>query len=285
MDFKELSAYFPASDIEWRIGQAGKKNDGTIWAKALAYIDNRAIMDRLDSVCGPAGWHNEFRAGQGPGILCGISIRLPIDDGAENVWQWVTKWDGADSTDIEAVKGGLSSAMKRAAVQWGIGRYLYDFPATWVETSRERRDGWNYAKLKLKDNTWIVYYWETPQVPAKFLPDGELNKKTGEVTKAPPQDTLAPQERPPEKPQGASAAQQLSKDEKIAQAQMEGIASTRDLNELESFMSNTKERRLKMTPELQRDIQKVFDKRMLDLSDGGGTPATKVEEPDDDVPF
>lgn len=41
--------------------------------------------------------------------------------------------DGAENTDIEPVKGGLSDAYKRAAVKWGIGRYLYDMEAAWVD--------------------------------------------------------------------------------------------------------------------------------------------------------
>lgn len=49
------------------------------------------------------------------GVECGISIKI---DG-----EWITKWDAAENTQVEAVKGGRSGAMKRAAVQWGIGRY------------------------------------------------------------------------------------------------------------------------------------------------------------------
>ena len=45
---------------------------------------------------------------------------------------WVTKSDSADYTDIEEIKGGASSALKRAAAVWGIGRYLYYLPRVWV---------------------------------------------------------------------------------------------------------------------------------------------------------
>ena len=31
--------------------------------------------------------------------------------------EWVTEWDGADNSQVEAVEGGLSGATKRAAVQ------------------------------------------------------------------------------------------------------------------------------------------------------------------------
>ena len=42
------------------------------------------------------------------------------------------KADGAGQTDMEAEKGALSDALKRAAVRWGIGRYLYDLKAPWI---------------------------------------------------------------------------------------------------------------------------------------------------------
>jgi hypothetical protein len=90
---------------------SGKNNNG-IWAKVLAYVTNRAIMKRLDEVCGKAGWRNEYRdIPNNGGVECGISIKVE--------GEWITKWDAAENTQVEAVKGGRSGAMKRAAVQWG----------------------------------------------------------------------------------------------------------------------------------------------------------------------
>ena len=40
----------------------------------LAYVTNRAIMERLDAVCEPQNWKNEFKPAPEGGILCGISI-------------------------------------------------------------------------------------------------------------------------------------------------------------------------------------------------------------------
>jgi len=128
IDLKRLQAPFAPEDIEWKpiaiSKQAGK-------ALVAPYVTNRAIMDRLDEVCGPENWRNEFRPGPGGGVLCGISIRIGDE--------WITKWDGAENTDIEPVKGGLSSAMRRAAVQWGIGRYLYRLPNQWVRIDERGR--------------------------------------------------------------------------------------------------------------------------------------------------
>ena len=119
-----LKEPFPPEDIEWREQRNGIDRNGRPWALVLAYVTNRAIQNRLDEVCGLENWKNQFIPGPNGGVLCGISIRIN--------GEWVTKWDGADNTDIESVKGGLSDAMKRSAVQWGIGRYLYNLEATFA---------------------------------------------------------------------------------------------------------------------------------------------------------
>jgi hypothetical protein len=162
MNLSKLSAPFPPTDIEWRVGHAGVK-DEKVWATCLAYITNRAIMDRLDEVVGPENWNNEYREwGVGtPGVLCGISIKVGME--------WVTKWDGAEQTDIESVKGGLSNAMKRAAVQWGIGRYLYDLPEGYATISPQGR---HYQPAsRNKDKPVPAFKWDPPALPKWALPE------------------------------------------------------------------------------------------------------------------
>ncbi|WP_129600866.1 Rad52/Rad22 family DNA repair protein [Anaerophilus nitritogenes] len=128
---KELMKPFNISDIRWRIGSTNKEKTKGL---ALAYISNRAIQNRLDEVFGMNGWKNEFKEWKADNKqLCGISV---WDDDKE---EWITKWDGAEDTDFEETKGGLSNAMKRAAYQWGIGRYLYDVPSKWIEIEQQGR--------------------------------------------------------------------------------------------------------------------------------------------------
>ncbi len=122
-ELRKLADEFKPNEIEWRIQRSGSR-DGKPWAKVVAYITNRAIMDRLDNICGPGNWKNEFTRWGEHGVLCGISIYVNSE--------WVTKWDGAEETSIEAVKGGFSASMKRAAVQWGMGRYLYEWDESWA---------------------------------------------------------------------------------------------------------------------------------------------------------
>ena len=162
-DLTRLTAPFEAKDVEWRIGRSGLKQNGEPWAQCLAYLTNRAIQNRLDEVVGAANWKNEYAPGPSGGVLCGLSLRV---DG-----EWVTKWDGAENTDFEAVKGGLSDAMKRAAVQWGVGRYLYELPEGWAEASLDRFPGARYATTKRKGSGENVpFFWTAPQLPAWALP-------------------------------------------------------------------------------------------------------------------
>jgi hypothetical protein len=120
IDFQALAAPFPPEDIEWRASVTTQDKKKTL---ALAYVTNRAIMQRLDDVCGPDNWKNDFREWRDKGVLCSIAIK--------SNGEWIAKWDGADRTDIEATKGGFSGSMKRAAVEWGIGRYLYNLKGVW----------------------------------------------------------------------------------------------------------------------------------------------------------
>ena len=104
---------------------------------AVPYVTNRAIQNRLDESVGPENWYNSYKPWHGAGKkeaqLCGIAIYF---EGRG----FITKWDGAEDSDIEPVKGGLSDSMKRAAVQWGIGRVLYSLNDTvWVDIEKKGR--------------------------------------------------------------------------------------------------------------------------------------------------
>ena len=118
--FDRLSAPFMPEEIDWRVGSTnGDKTKGM----ALAYMDARAVMDRLDAACGPQNWQCQYTQA-GSIMICAIGIKFGDD--------WVWKQDGAGATDFEGEKGAMSDAFKRAAVRWGIGRYLYDIKAPWV---------------------------------------------------------------------------------------------------------------------------------------------------------
>lgn len=193
IDWDKLAEPFASTEIEWRLQSNGKTRDGKIWAKVVAYINNRAIMDRLDRVVGPANWKDEFKPGPDGGVLCGLSIRV---DG-----EWITKWDGAENTNIEKVKGGLSGAEKRAAVKWGMGRYLYDLPEGWADIVPKGTEHSYSAKLsKRKGETGPdeFFNWLPPMLPPWARPISE----GGQLEK-----TLKPANNPPAKPTNGKATE------------------------------------------------------------------------------
>lgn len=149
---EKLQAPFHPDDIEWRVGATNSDKSKGL---ALAYVTNRAIQNRLDELFGPFGWKNEFREWKDKSQLCGISIK----HGDE----WITKWDGADDSNMEATKGGLSDAMKRAAYQWGIGRYLYKLPSVWVP-------------IKQVGRSYVIV--QNPELPKWALPEVHKTSKT-----------------------------------------------------------------------------------------------------------
>jgi hypothetical protein len=101
-------------------------------------------MDRLDAVLGAENWQDRYEF-HGVRTICYLSIR--IED------EWITKGDGAGDSDVEAEKGAISDALKRAAVKWGIGRYLYDLSSPWVPCETYEKGGKAYFS-KWKDDPW-----------------------------------------------------------------------------------------------------------------------------------
>lgn len=142
---KGLLRPFPESRVSWRVGATNADKTKGI---ALAYIDARDVMDRLDAVCGVSGWQNKYSLSADGLLICDIAIKMN--------GEWVWKANGAGATDVEADKGKASDAFKRAAVLWGIGRYLYALDNNWVEIEPAGKS------FKLK-TTPSMPYWATPE--------------------------------------------------------------------------------------------------------------------------
>lgn len=86
----------------------------------LDYVTARFVMDRLDAAVGPINWSTVYESLQSGAVRCHLSIRPPGSD------EWITKSDVGIPSSIEPDKGAHSDSLKRAAVQWGIARDLYD---------------------------------------------------------------------------------------------------------------------------------------------------------------
>lgn len=133
----QLKKPFEPSVISWRVGATSQDKTKGI---ALAYINARDVMKRLDETC---AWQCRYPF-EG---CCEIGIL------ANGEWLW--RANGAGETQYEAEKGQYSDAFKRAAVMWGVGRYLYYLPNQWVS-------------IKQQGKSYIIN--ETPTLPKWALP-------------------------------------------------------------------------------------------------------------------
>lgn len=139
----KLKDPFPQKVIHFRVGATNAKTLGCKpWEAtkgiALAYVNARDVMKRLDDVCG-VEWQAEYPFNG----CCRIGIKI------DGEWYW--RSNGAGQSEIEGEKGEYSDSFKRAAVMWGVGRYLYYLPNSWHE---------------LKDGKFV----STPALPAWALP-------------------------------------------------------------------------------------------------------------------
>ena len=145
VDLEKLRAPFSADELEWKVQRCGLKGTDP-WAIVVPYVDARAIMKRLDDVAGPENWQSRL-VPTSHGMLCELSLRL----GGE----WITKMDGADETDYEPFKGGISKALVRAAVHWGVGRDLYNLPNMFARFVPKTTTGAQFVKIEGKDFWWV----------------------------------------------------------------------------------------------------------------------------------
>ncbi|WP_152054099.1 Rad52/Rad22 family DNA repair protein [Tautonia marina] len=109
--FAALAAPFASHEVKVR-PQAGRQ---------LHYITARTAMNRLDSVLGPENWWDSYQPSE-HSVLCTLTIRLP--DGSTLSKSDAGGYAGmSDQGDDD--KSGYSDAFKRAAVKFGVARYLY----------------------------------------------------------------------------------------------------------------------------------------------------------------
>lgn len=125
-----LAAPFDAREVRFKPAVVSGNR-----ALALAYVDARVIQDRLDDVLGVTGWQDEYECLPEGSVVC--RLRLRIGD------EWITKMDVGGQSEQpdegDRRKAAFSDALKRAAVKFGIGRYLYRLPSQWVDYDPKKR--------------------------------------------------------------------------------------------------------------------------------------------------
>jgi len=125
-----LAMPFEAGEVKFK-PQAVKGNR----AMAVAYVDCRMVQDRLDEVLGVENWQDDYTLLPDGSVAC--KLQLKIGD------QWISKMDvGSPSEQPDGgdrLKAAFSDSLKRAAVKYGIARYLYRLPMQWADYDPVKR--------------------------------------------------------------------------------------------------------------------------------------------------
>lgn len=150
-----LAEPFPVEVIEWKpMVVSGNR------ALAAAYVDARAIQDRLDEVLGADGWQDNYRPLEDGCCVCKLSLNIG--------GKWIHKVDVGSPSDQgdpgDRRKASFSDALKRAAVKFGIGRYLYRLPSQWVDYDPHKRR-----------------FLKEPTLPSWALPNGKKGQKENQT--------------------------------------------------------------------------------------------------------
>lgn len=166
----QLKNPFPTNLLKYRIGATTKDGKKAI---PLFYLTARDVEKRLDDVLGLDGWSKETELITTTGGLIAakttIGIRLPNGD-------WLYRDGIGEPTKVAGPLGAESHSFKRAASNWGIGRYLYYLDAGWQEIDqykqfksdpRKNIPSWALPDDNLKD-------WESV-AEEQYNSDGDLD--------------------------------------------------------------------------------------------------------------
>jgi hypothetical protein len=134
--FTQLAEPFDPSEIKWRVTH--KTQDGSRGA-VIAYADPRAYTDRLNQLFTPSGWTRNYDVTTVSAVsrqkrdkiiqtgkvlvTCTLTIaRVGTHAGSGEQW----------ADEQNAMTAAEAQAFKRAGSCFGLGRYLYNLPETWV---------------------------------------------------------------------------------------------------------------------------------------------------------
>jgi len=122
---EKLTSRFDESEIKFKPAAI---RDGQ--ALALPYVDARTILDRLDDAIGSENWYDEYEVISPSQVICKLTIH------------GTTKSDAGEASgeDREPLKSAISDALKRAAVKFGVGRYLYKSPKIWCKFDEKKNE-------------------------------------------------------------------------------------------------------------------------------------------------
>lgn len=163
----------------WRV-QSYSKNKPI--ATVMAYIDQRDLMDVLDTYC-LYGWQKTYQEVAG-NLFCSIGINMP-----DGTIHW--RSDCGVESNQDAEKGRASDAAKRAGVNWGIGRFLYDMKIQYIDTNvKKEGNNYPYCVDKQGKQIWDLTTYinnlnpDAPKAPVQ-VPEPSVAEKANQMNPAP----------------------------------------------------------------------------------------------------
>ncbi len=169
-----LSEPFPAAYVEWKPQQVSKDGGKAL---AAAYVDARRYQERLDLVC--PDWSSRIEL-MAEGRVAKVSLTIA----------GITREDvgEADGNDPNTVTTAVAQAFKRACAAFGLGRYLYFLPMTWVDYDSQKRKLLNTPTLP----DWALSPADRLEKSTRSAVQREAAEKGLQGESQPPQPPPAP---------------------------------------------------------------------------------------------
>ncbi|BAJ64149.1 Rad52/Rad22 family DNA repair protein [Anaerolinea thermophila] len=129
-----LQEPFPSHEVEFKPGATNREKTKAL---ALAYVDSRPYIQRLNLVC--PDWQDEYQVMMQPDrvvVLCRLTIAGVTRTGDG---ECLLAGEEGDRAEPNAVTTASAQAFKRACVKFGLGAYLYDLPQVWCDYDAQKR--------------------------------------------------------------------------------------------------------------------------------------------------
>lgn len=147
LDFSQileaLQEPFPSHEVEFKPGATNREKTKAL---ALAYVDSRPYIQRLNLVC--PDWQDDYQITLLPDrvvVLCRLTINGITRTGDGECL--LAAGEEGERTEPNAVTTASAQAFKRACVKFGLGAYLYALPQVWCDYDHAKRKIVNPPKL------------------------------------------------------------------------------------------------------------------------------------------
>lgn len=165
-----LDEKFTSERIEWIMEWRSFNASYSQWITANPYIKSRYVFSRLDILFGKNSWSTKVSYPANYNGTFGLITELTIEGLG-------TRVDGSNAGENEPIKSAITGGLKRCAMQFGIGRYLYELGACLGEIVEKGEHDYVYYDKKSKQR----FYWRKPELPEWALPSGDEKIGVDEV--------------------------------------------------------------------------------------------------------